>query len=115
MAKDPICGMEVNEEEATKKGLVKDNNYFCSKDCLDKFNKGPSYIQHILSVVLVAIAGTVWYLGYMLQFMGVAFLILATLKLIDIKGFASMFQQYDLLAKRSRHYALVYPFIELTL
>ena len=114
-AKDPICGMEVDEKVATKKGLVSGSNFFCSKDCLDKFNKGPSYIQHILSVILVAIAVTVGYLGYMLQFMGVAFLILAALKLIDIKGFANMFQQYDLLAKRSKPYSLVYPFIELTL
>ena len=45
MAKDPICGMNVNEKEAKKKGLVvkKDSktHHFCSADCKDKFeNKG---------------------------------------------------------------------------
>lgn len=41
MTKDPICAMDVDEEEARKKGLTaeKDNetHYFCSKVCKDKF------------------------------------------------------------------------------
>jgi len=41
MAKDPICGMEVDEEEAKKKGLTAEKDsktyYFCSKLCRDKF------------------------------------------------------------------------------
>ena len=38
MAKDPICGMEVDERKA-KFMLVKDGkeNYFCSKNCYNKF------------------------------------------------------------------------------
>jgi len=38
MAKDPICGMEVDEKKA-KFMLVKDGkeNYFCSKNCYNKF------------------------------------------------------------------------------
>ena len=41
MAKDPICGMEVDEKKAEAKGLVSIKNgkkyYFCSKNCYDKF------------------------------------------------------------------------------
>ncbi len=48
-------------------------------------------------------------------FMGVFLLIFALLKLFDLSGFADGFQMYDLLAKRFRPYALVYPFIELSL
>src|SRR3990167_5764554 len=38
MAKDPICGMEVDEKKA-KFMLVKDGkeNYFCSKNCYNQF------------------------------------------------------------------------------
>ena len=38
MAKDPICRMEVNEKKAEFM-LVKDGkeNYFCSKNCYNKF------------------------------------------------------------------------------
>lgn len=40
MAKDPICGMEVDEKKA-RFSAVKNGKkyYFCSKSCYDKFNK----------------------------------------------------------------------------
>ena len=37
------------------------------------------------------------------------------IKVIDLNGFADGYSTYDLLAKRSRPYALAYPFIELAL
>ncbi len=44
MAKDPICGMEVDVEEAEKRGLSVEKEgktyYFCSKICRDKFFGG---------------------------------------------------------------------------
>jgi hypothetical protein len=40
---------------------------------------------------------------------------LALLKLRDLVGFADAFEQYDILAARSRAYALAYPFLELGL
>jgi hypothetical protein len=49
------------------------------------------------------------------DFMGFFLVVFALLKLFDLRGFADGFQMYDLLAKRSRTYALVYPFIELAL
>ncbi|MCB1118349.1 MAG: hypothetical protein KDK65_00145 [Chlamydiia bacterium] len=51
----------------------------------------------------------------MSSFMGVLFCQFALLKLFDIPGFADGFAMYDLLAQRSRAYALTYPFIELAL
>ena len=40
MAKDPVCGMEVDEKNvefsAVKNGKT---YYFCSKNCFDEFNK----------------------------------------------------------------------------
>lgn len=54
-------------------------------------------------------------LRWMHDFMGFFLLIFALLKLFDLSGFADGFQKYDLLAKRSRRYALAYPFIELAL
>jgi hypothetical protein len=52
---------------------------------------------------------------WMHAFMGFFLAVFALLKLFDLSGFADGFQMYDLLAKRSRAYALVYPFIELAL
>jgi len=54
-------------------------------------------------------------LRWMHDFMGFFLVIFALLKLFDLPGFADGFQMYDLLAKRSRPYALAYPFIELAL
>src|SRR3989338_7405770 len=41
MAKDPVCGMDVDEKTAEFK-LVKNGKkyYFCSKNCYDKYTKG---------------------------------------------------------------------------
>jgi hypothetical protein len=52
---------------------------------------------------------------WMLDVMGFFLTIFAMFKLFDLSAFADGFQMYDLLAKRARPYALVYPFIELGL
>lgn len=52
---------------------------------------------------------------WMHDFMGFFLVVFALLKLFDLSGFADAFQMYDLLAKHSRPYALLYPFIELAL
>jgi hypothetical protein len=52
---------------------------------------------------------------FMETFMGLFFVNFAMFKLIDLKGFADGFSMYDLIAKRSRTYALSFPFIELAL
>lgn len=48
-------------------------------------------------------------------FMGFFFLGFAFFKLLDVPKFADAFASYDVIAKRSRAYALAYPWIELTL
>ena len=72
-------------------------------------------VGHILSIVLVLLAVTVYITGYMLPFMGTVLVLLAGLKLIDLRGFTELFSSYDLIAKKSKNYAFVYPFIELGL
>lgn len=52
---------------------------------------------------------------WMHAFMGFFLAAFALLKLFDLRGFADGFQMYDLLARRFRPYALIYPFIELAL
>lgn len=54
-------------------------------------------------------------LYWMHYFMGFLLCQFALVKLFDISGFADGFQMYDLIAKKSRYYALIYPFIELSL
>lgn len=47
--------------------------------------------------------------------MGFFFLGFAFFKLLDISRFADAFATYDIVARRSRAYALAYPWLELTL
>ena len=51
----------------------------------------------------------------MSHFMGFFFLGFAFFKLLNVSGFADAFSTYDIIAKRSRIYALAYPWIELAL
>lgn len=51
----------------------------------------------------------------MSAFMGSFFVLFSLFKMLDLNGFAEGFSTYDIVAKRSRVYALTYPFIELGL
>ncbi|MEA1965084.1 MAG: YHS domain-containing protein [Candidatus Aerophobetes bacterium] len=43
MAKDPVCGMEVDEKKAAAKTDYKGKTYyFCAHDCEEAFKKDPA-------------------------------------------------------------------------
>lgn len=75
----------------------------------------------ILSLVLLAtcaklfIFGPATMHGFMTSFMAFFFLIFGGLKAINLTKFAEAYAMYDLIAQRSKSYALAYPFIELGL
>ncbi|MEM1994159.1 MAG: YHS domain-containing protein [Nitrososphaerales archaeon] len=48
MARDPVCGMEVDEKHTSFKSLYKNvAYYFCCKPCKDTFDKSPDrYIKN---------------------------------------------------------------------
>ena len=50
--------------------------------------------------------------GFMLDFMGLFYLVFSFFKILDIKGFPESFKMYDPLAKILPIYGWVYPFIE---
>ena len=54
-------------------------------------------------------------MAFMHYFMGFFLSVFALLKLFHPSAFADGFQMYDLIAKKSRIYAYIYPFIELAL
>lgn len=51
----------------------------------------------------------------MLEFMAGFFLVFSFFKLLDLRGFADAYRSYDIVARRSRAWALAYPFVELSL
>jgi cation transport ATPase len=52
---------------------------------------------------------------FMLDFMGLFFIVFSFFKMLDLKGFPQSFKMYDPLAKRIPIYGWVYPFIETAL
>ncbi|MEP3209211.1 MAG: MauE/DoxX family redox-associated membrane protein [Maribacter sp.] len=52
---------------------------------------------------------------FMLDFMGLFYIVFSFFKLLDLKGFPESFRMYDPLAKAIPVYGRVYPFIELVL
>jgi copper chaperone CopZ len=66
-------------------------------------------------LVLSAILGWPHWQGMMRFFMGGFFLAFSFFKMLDLRGFASAYRSYDLIAKALPVYGFVYPFIELAL
>lgn len=88
--------------------------------------RGTSVADYWPLISLVVVAGLVALAigaGYdafamrplMHAYMGAFLAIFALLKIFDPPGFADGFEMYDLLAKRSKAYGYIYPFIELGL
>lgn len=69
----------------------------------------------ILAVVAVLTLTGIIYFNQtpMFAFMGYFFLVFGLLKVTRIKGFVEAYQMYDVVAKRSKTYAYLYPFLEL--
>lgn len=53
--------------------------------------------------------------GFMLDFMGLFYIVFSFFKLLDLKGFPESFKMYDPLAKVVPVYGWLYPFIEVVL
>ncbi|TBN02719.1 heavy metal transporter [Hyunsoonleella flava] len=53
--------------------------------------------------------------GFMLDFMGLFYIVFSFFKLLDLKGFPASFRMYDPVAKVVPIYAWIYPFIEVAL
>jgi len=52
---------------------------------------------------------------FMLDFMGLFYIVFGFFKLLDLKGFPASFGMYDPIAKRVPFYGWIYPFLETTL
>lgn len=66
----------------------------------------------MLVVVLTTVSVSTFAFEPMAAFMGWFFLIFGTLKVIRIHDFVTAYRKYDLIAKRSRTYAYLFPFLE---
>lgn len=107
----PKCGMRLVKRGEEEKHTSKDKNFVQTS-----IELVPLFVVIIVVIVFTFLWAFLFKLtswnDYARIFMGGFFLIFSSFKLVDIRGFATAYQTYDLLAKRSRAYALSYPFIE---
>jgi cation transport ATPase len=60
MAKDPICGMFVEEKPDTIRHITEGREYyFCSKQCLDEFSAPEKELKKLKKQVIISIALTI--------------------------------------------------------
>lgn len=74
-------------------------------------------LLYLLGVIAAIeyVQGTFLWERAMRHFMAGFFLVFSFFKLLNLTAFADSYQMYDIVARRSRAYALAYPFIELLL
>ena len=72
------------------------------------------YILGVVALVELSHGAVVWHRA-MAHFMAGFFLVFSFFKLLNLPAFADAYQTYDLVAARSRAYAVAYPFVELAL
>jgi hypothetical protein len=110
-----ICGMNLVLADD------KHNNSSSTPNIIHKEKESllPVFVIFAILLILVAIVeliqGRFQLLESLRVYMAGFFIIFGGLKLFDLKGFADTYMTYDILAKKTRTYALVYPFIELAL
>ncbi len=101
-------------------------NYIPSLDArsgsIVTMEQSPSKLKQLFPLFLIfvyLIAASIFFqknsfhiTDFMIDFMGLFFVVFSFFKFLDYKGFPNAFARYDPLAKRSAFYAKIYPFIE---
>ncbi len=117
-----LCNMESTHSQKDAHGVT---HYFCQHHSLKpKVAKAKNKYQELTPLLYVflvilglssirQLASGVNPMMFMMDFMGIFFMVFGFLKLVDLKGFVDGFQAYDFMAKRWRFYGYLYPFIEI--
>ena len=83
------------------------------------FSKKPIFVA--LSIVIITSfslqlpSGRFDFNSWMMDYMGIFFVLFSFLKLLNVTGFSNTFKEYDIIAKYIPFFAVGYPFIELGL
>jgi len=102
-----------------KKGVA------ASKSAMDPLEEDKSKLQQLKPLLIILFYITAasvllnyneWFLGeFMLDFMGLFYIVFSFFKMLDVSGFKTSFAMYDPIAKKVPFYGKIYPFIETAL
>jgi cation transport ATPase len=115
--------VETLQNAISGKYKISEKNIFQTTDTLVQEKKSELQQLFPLFLIFFFIIGASILLNYnpwngeafMLDFMGLFYVVFSFFKFLDLKGFPESFKMYDPLAKVVPVYAWVYPFIEITL
>ncbi|NND63249.1 MAG: heavy metal transporter [Flavobacteriaceae bacterium] len=121
----PIAISSMSEVLAPKYGISEPNIFQSVESNTSSISEEKSKLQQLKPLFLIfgyiLIASIMlnykaWDTSsFMLDFMGLFYIIFSFFKLLDLKGFPESFRMYDPLAKVVPFYAWIYPFIEVAL
>ncbi|WP_296313411.1 heavy metal translocating P-type ATPase [Winogradskyella sp. UBA3174] len=128
-AKEAIISMKTHLDLKTLQNVLSDKFKISEKIEANSFNstetKSQSELKQLFPLFLIIsyliIAALLlnrnpWDTsGFMLDFMGLFYIVFSFFKLLDLKGFSNSFKMYDPLTKAIPAYGWVYPFIEVAL
>ncbi len=125
-----LCSMDGTYAKIDEQGIV---HYFCHHHAPNgsrKLGGGTTIgktdfstylpLVAIFAVIIIVTALASFFKGFfsldftMRIFMGTFFAAFGLFKVINLKAFADAYATYDVVAMKSRAYAFIYPFIELT-
>tara|TARA_R110000787_G_scaffold8495_6_gene28706 strand:- start:4779 stop:5504 length:726 start_codon:yes stop_codon:yes gene_type:complete len=99
-----------------------EKNVFSSAVAVDEEKTKLQQLKPLLLIIFYIITASVllhykdWsWNEFMLDFMGLFYIVFSFFKMLDLKGFPESFKMYDPLAKRIPIYGWIYPFIETAL
>jgi len=117
----PISILELQNSLPSKYMISEKRNDGLQKNSEEKKSDFQQLFPLFLIFVYI-IAGSImlnyrWkdFSGFMLDFMGLFFIVFSFFKFLDLKGFPDSFRMYDPIAKRIPIYGWIYPFIEVGL
>lgn len=104
--------------EKVKETVASISSGFIAEESTSKFQqlKPLFLIIFYITTASILLNYKEWNLGsFMLDFMGLFYIVFSFFKMLDLKGFPDSFRMYDPLAKKIALYATIYPFIETAL
>ncbi|MFD2727353.1 heavy-metal-associated domain-containing protein [Hyunsoonleella rubra] len=116
----------VFQKALPEKYILTEKNVFASAEALSyEIEKEKSKLQQLkplLLIIFYIVSTSIllhyknWsWVSFMLDFMGLFYIVFSFFKMLDLKGFPESFRMYDPLAKKVPVYGKVYPFIETVL
>ena len=113
---------KVLPEKFTISKKVEKKGVAAPKSAMDPLEEDKSKLQQLKPLLIILFYITAasvllnyneWFLGeFMLDFMGLFYIVFSFFKMLDVSGFKTSFAMYDPIAKKVPFYGKIYPFIE---